>query len=158
VEVSRAKYLSNARKHPAWPQYEGEAAARVARAGRALKHKEHELFIESLLENKHAEAVLWLTSGKRHQLRSLAKFRTTKAALRFVANLYAAGAETVFALPIYAGKGGELFADWLLVKLPSTPSKRKAVRKLCQDLCEKRDVAMLPEKEMGESHLFVRLD
>src|ERR1700733_5238602 len=118
VEVSRAKYLRNARKHPAWPQYEGEAAGRVAKAGRALKHKEHELFIESLLEKKHAEAVLWLTSGKRPELRSLAKFRTTKAALRFVENLYAAGAETVFALPIYAGKQGKLFADWLLVKLP----------------------------------------
>ncbi len=104
VEVSRAKYLKNARKHPAWPQYEGEAAGRVARAGRNLKHKEHELFIESLLEKKHVEAVQWLTAGKRPGLRSLAKFRTTKAALRFVENLYAVGAETVFALPIYAGK------------------------------------------------------
>jgi len=158
VEVSRTKYLRDARKHPAWPQYEGEAAGQVARAGRDLKQKEHELFIESLLEKKHAEAVQWLTSGKRPELRSLAKFRTAKTALRFVESLYDAGAETVFALPIYASKRGKLFADWLLVKVPLSPSKRKAVRKLCKDLCEKRDVAMLPEKEMGESHLFVRLD
>jgi hypothetical protein len=158
VKVSRTKYLKEARKHPAWPQYGGKAAGRVAKAGRALQHKQHELFIESLLERKHAEAVQWLTSGKRPELRSLAKFRTLKAALRFVENLYAAGAETVFALPIYAGKQGKLFADWLLVKLSSSPSERKAVRKLCQDMCEKRDVAMLPEREMGESHLFVRLD
>jgi hypothetical protein len=158
VKVSRTKYLRDARRHAAWPQYEGEVAGQVPKMGRDLKQKEHKLFIESLLGKKHAEAVQWLTSGKRPELRSLAKFRTTKAALHFVENLYAAGAETVFALPIYAGKRGKLFADWLLVKLSSSPPKRKAVRKLCHDLCEKRDVAMLPEKEMGESHLFVRLD
>lgn len=157
VKVSRTKYLSNTRKHPDWPQYKGDKAGRVAEAGRALEHKEYELFIESLLEKKHAEAGQWLTSGRRPELRSLAKFRSTKSAVRFVESLYDAGAETVLALPIYAGKLGKLFADWLLVKLSSSRPKRKAVRELCQNFCDNHDVAMLPEKEIGESHLFVRL-
>jgi hypothetical protein len=75
-----------------------------------------------------------------------------------VETLYAAGAEAVIALPIYAGRRGKLFADWLLVKLPKAPSKRKTVRKLCQDLCDKRDGALLPDKDMSESHLFMRLE
>jgi len=157
AKVSRTKYLETARKTPTWPQYQGEAEGRIAKPSRTLERKEHELFIESLLEKKHAEAGQWLTSGKRPELRSLAKFRSTKSALRFVENLYAAGAETVLALPIYAGKWGKLFADWLLVKLSSSRPKRKAVRELCQNFCDKHDAAMLPEKEIGESHLFVRL-
>jgi len=111
----------------------------------------------SILESSHAEARKWLSGGKRPDLRSLAKFRTAGAALRFVETLYAAGAEAVVVAPVYAGRGSKLFADWLLVKLPGTPSKRKAVRKLCQNLCDRRDGALLPDKDMGESHLFLRL-
>jgi hypothetical protein len=157
VDVTRAAYLKAARKHPDWPQHEGQPAGRVAREGPALKRKEHELFIESLLEKSHAEARQWLSATKNPDLRSLARFRTTKAALRFVETQYAAGAEAVIALPIYAGRRGELFADWLLVKLPGAPSKRRALRTLSQDFCNKRDGALLPEKDFGESHLFLRL-
>jgi hypothetical protein len=155
--VTRAAYLKVARKSPGWPQYKGQRAGKVARNTIALKRRQHELFIASILESSHAEARGWLSGGRRPDLRSLAKFRTAKAALRFVETLYAAGAEAVFVAPIYAGRGGKLFADWLLVKLPRTSSKRKAVRKLCQDLCDQRDGAMLPDKDFGESHLFLRL-
>ena len=157
VEVKRAVYLKAARNHPEWPQHEGELPGRVAREGPALKHKQHELFMESLLAKSHAEARGWLSAAKRPDSRSLARFRTAGAALRFVETLYAAGAEKVIALPIYEGKRGKLFADWLLVGLPKAPSKRKALRKLCQDLCEQRKGAMLPDRDMGESHLFIRL-
>jgi hypothetical protein len=158
VDVTRAAYLKAARKHPDWPQHEGQTAGRVVRESRALERRQHELFIESLLEKSHAEAGRWLSAAQNYDLRSLAKFRTSTAALRFVKTLYAAGAETVIALPIYAGRRGKLFADWLLVKLPKAPSKRKTVRKLCQDLCDKRDGALLPDKDMRESHLFIRLE
>jgi len=67
------------------------------------------------------------------------------------------GADTVIVVPIYPGKRGKLFADWLLVKLPGASSKRKAARKLCQGFCDKRGGAMLPDKDFGESHLFLRL-
>jgi hypothetical protein len=157
VDVTRAAYLKAARKHPDWPQYEGEPTGRVAREGPALKRKEHELFIESLLEKSCAEARRWLSAAQNPDLRSLAKFRTSPAALRFVETLYPAGAEAVIAVPIYAGKREKQFADWLLVKLPKTLSKRRALRTLCQDFCNKRDGALLPDKDFGESHLFLRL-
>jgi hypothetical protein len=159
VDVTRAAYLKAARKHPDWPQHEGEPGGRVAREGPALKHKEHELFIESLLEKNCAEARQWLSAAKNPDLRSLARFRTAKAALQFVETLYAAGAETVIAAVIYAGRRGKQFADRLLVKLPKTPAKRKALRKICQDLCAKRGGALLPDEgDIGESHLFMNLE
>ena len=156
-DVTCAAYLKAARKHPDWPQYKGQPAGRVARDNAALERRQHELFIKSLLAKSHAEARQWLSEAKNPDLRSLAKFRTSVAALRFVETLCAAGAEAVIAVPIYAGRRGKLFADWLLVKLPKAPSKRKTVRKLCQDLCDKRDGALLPDKDIGESHLFIRL-
>src|SRR5208282_2872841 len=156
-DVTRAAYLKAARKNPDWPQYKGQAAGKVARETIALERKQHELFIKSILEKSHAEARQWLSAGKRPVLRSLAKFRTAKAALRFVETLYTAGADTVVVAPVYAGKRGKLFADWLLVKLPGTPSKRRAVRRLCKDFCRRRDGALLPDNDFGESHLFMRL-
>jgi len=159
VDVIRAAYLKAARKHPDWPQHEGQPAGRVAREGPALKRKQHELFVESLLEKSHTEAKQWLSAAKNPDLRSLARFRTAKAALQFVESLYAAGAETVIAALIYAGRRGKQFADRLLVKLPKASAKRKALRSICQDLCAKRGGAMLPdEKDMGESHLFINLE
>ena len=159
VDVTRADYLKAARKYPDWPQHEGEPAEKVARDDQALKLKEHELFMESLLGKKCAEARQWLGAAKNPDLRSLARFRTAKAAFRFVETLYAAGAETVIAAVIYAGRHGKQFADRLLVKLPKAPAKRKALRKICQDLCAKRGGALLPdEKDMGESHLFINLE
>ena len=159
VDVTRAAYLKAARNHPNWPQHEGERPGRVVREGTALECKQHELFMETLLAKSHAEARKWLSEAKRPDMRSLARFRTAGAALRFVETLYAAGAEAIIVVPIYAGKRGKLFADSLLVKLPPTPSKRKALRKLCQGFCDKRGGAMLPdEKNMGESHLYINLE
>jgi MORN repeat variant len=158
-DTTRAAYLKAARNHPDWPQYQAQSAGRVAREGTALKRREHELFMESLLAKAHAEARQWLSAAPRPHLRSLARFRTAKAALRFVETIYAAGAKTVIVVPIYAGKRGKQFADALLVKLPPTPSKRKALRKLGRDFCAKRGGAMLPdEKDLGESHLFINLE
>jgi hypothetical protein len=155
--VTRSAYLKAAQKNPDWPQYEGERPGRVAHSGLALERRKHELFIESLLEKSHAEATQWLSTAKNPNLRSLAKFRTSKAALRFVERLYTAGAETVIVVPVYAGKRGKQFADWMLVKLPKAASKRRGLCKMCQDLCDQRDGAMLPDKDSGESHLFIRL-
>jgi hypothetical protein len=156
-DVPRATYLKAARQHPDWPQYQGQRAGRVARRTVALERRQHELFIASLLEKSHAEARRWLNSAKRPDQRSLPKFRTAKAALCFVETLYNAGAETVVVAPIYLGGRGRLFADWLLIKLPRRPLKRRAVRKLCQEFRVRRGGALLPEKDFGESHLFMRL-
>ena len=74
VDVTRAAYLKAARKHPDWPQHEGQTAGRVVRESRALERRQHELFIESLLEKSHAEARQWLSAAKNPNLRSLANF------------------------------------------------------------------------------------
>jgi len=159
LEVTRAAYLKAARRHPDWPQHKTEPAGRVAREGRTLERRQFQLFIESLLEKPHAEARQWLSDAKKPGLRSLARFRTSMAALRFVETLYAAGAETIVAAVIYGSRRGKQFADRLLVKLPKSPAKRKALRKICQDLCAQRGGALLPdEKDMGESHLFINLE
>ncbi len=159
VEVTRAAYLKAAGRNPGWPQHAGEPAGKVARDNRALELRQHELFIESLLEKPHAEARHWLTMARNPDLHSLARFRTAKVALRYVETLCAAGAESVIAAVIYAGRGGKQFADRLLVKLPKAPAKRKALRQICQELCDKRGGAFLPEdKDIGESHLFILLE
>jgi hypothetical protein len=159
VDVPRIRYLKAAREHPDWPQHEGELAGKVAPDNQALKRKEHELFMESLLEKSCAEARQWLSLAHNPDLRSLGRFRTAKAALQFVETLYAAGAETVIAAVIYMGKRGEQFADWLLVKLPGAPAQRKTLREICLNLCNKRGGALLPdEKDMGESHLSLNLE
>jgi antitoxin component YwqK of YwqJK toxin-antitoxin module len=157
-DVSRTAYLKAARKNPDWPQYEGEPPGRIRRNRARLERKEYDLFIQSVLENPaHAEAGIWLKAEARPGSRSLAKFATTKAALTFVKQLNAAGAEAVIVAAIYGGKGGKLFADWLLVQLPKSKSKRAMLRKVCRDFCRRRGGASLPDKDIGETHLYLML-
>jgi hypothetical protein len=156
-KVSRGAYLKAARRNPDWPQYEGQLAGKIARSTVTLKQREYKLFIHSIFEKPHAEARQWLSGETKKQHRSLPIFRTAQAALRFVEQLYAAGAETVEVAPLYAGSDGKLFADWLLIQLPKIQSGRRALRKLCDAFCHKRDAAMLPDKDIAESHLFLRL-
>jgi hypothetical protein len=156
-DVTRSAYLKAARKNPGWPQYEAQPAGRVARHNAALERKEHNLFIQSVLEKPdHAEARVWL-NAKAPANRSLAKFPTAKTALRFVDQLYAAGADAVIIAAIYSGKRHKLFADWLLVQLPGSKSKRAALRKICREFCRKRGGAALPDKDIAETHLFMML-
>ena len=59
----------------------------------------------------------------RPKSRSLAKFATTQAALKFVEQLYSAGAVAVTIAAISAGQRKKLFADWLLIQLPRSKIK-----------------------------------
>ena len=123
-----------------------------------MERKDYDLFIQSVFEKPdHAEARAWLKAETRTKSRSLAKFATTKAALKFVEQLYVAGADAVIIAAIYAGKRKKLFADWLLVKLPQSKSKRAVLRKICQNFCKKRRGACLPGKDIGETHLYLML-
>lgn len=155
-DASRAAYLKAARENPEWPQYKGEPAGRVTRRSLALERKQHELFVASILVKSRAEAKEWLSGKTSKESRSLAKFRSTKSALRFVESLYSAGAESVFAAPIY-GTRKKSFADWLLIKLPAVRPQRRAVRAICSTFHDKRGGGMLPDKDFGETHLFLRL-
>jgi len=123
-----------------------------------LERKKHDLFIQPVFEKPHhAEARAWLKAELRPKSRSLAKFATTKAALTFVEQLYSAGAATVIVAAISAGQRKKLFADWLLIQLPATKSKRNALRKICQAFCRKRGGAVLPEFDLCETHLWLML-
>ena len=156
--VSRAFYLKTARKNPDWPQYEMEPAGKIARPGSALERKKFDLFIQSAFEKSHhAEARAWLKAETRPKSRSLAKFSTTQAALKFVEQLYSAGAVAVIVAAISTGQRNKLFADWLLIQLPPAKSKRNSLRKICQAFCRKRGGAVLPEFDLGESHLWLML-
>ena len=155
--VTRPAYLKAARSNPDWPQYEKHPAGRVARRTVALQRKEHELFIESLLEKPtHAEARDWL-SAKRPKRRSLARFATPTSALRFVDSLYHAGGTAVIVAAIYGAKKPGLFADWLLIRLPKADARRKRVRKICQEFCRRRGGGIEPQKDIRETHLFLML-
>ena len=157
-DVTRTAYLKAARKNPNWPQYKSEPAGRVARNGPALERKKHDLFIQSVFEKPHhAEAREWLKAELRSKSRSLAKFATPQAALKFVDQLYSAGAVTVTIAAISAGQRKKLFADWLLIQLPPAKSKRNSLRKICQAFCRKHGGAVLPEFDLGETHLWLML-
>lgn len=157
-DVTRAAYLKAARQNPDWPQYVGEPPGRVTLKGVALERKTINLFAQSVLEKTgHAEARSWLGAEAKSPPRSLAKFRSVRTALKFVEKLYSAGAESVIVFAISAGQGKKLFADALLIQQPRTRSKRAALRKVCRDFCARRGGAALPEKEIGESHLYMML-
>lgn len=160
--VSRKAYLEAAKAHPDWPQYSGESAGRPAKRNRQLDKREFELFVESLLKKpNHAEAREWLSAAAKAPQagsRSLGRFKSSKTALHFVEELYAAGAKSVIVPAIYGGKNGTLFADSLLIALPRAIAKRKNVRKLCQSFSRERDAACEPEKDIGESHLFLLME
>jgi hypothetical protein len=157
-DVARATYLKAAEKHPDWPQYANESAGRVILKGRVLEQRTINLFAQSVLESSdRAKARTWLMSEAKPHSRSLAKFRTTKAALAFVEKLYGTGAESVVIFAISTGKGGKLFADALLIQQPESKTKRRALRKLCLDFCARRGGATLPDRELGETHLYMML-
>ncbi len=117
----------------------------------------HKVFVRSLLAQKNrAEVRKWLESGVK-AVRSLGRFKRKDDALIFVAALFEAGATEVIAPDIYDGKVGAQFADCLLVKLPKFAAKRKAIRKVCGQLSKRKLGAFQPDKDIGESHLYLSL-
>lgn len=158
LDVPRATYLKHARKYPDWAQYADEPSPKIVLKGRALERRTMNLFTQSVLKSSdHAEARTWLKAETKLQSRSLARFRTTKAALVFVEQLYATGAESVVIFGISTGKRGKLFADALLIQQPKAETKRRALRKLCHDFRTQHGGAALPDGELGETHIYMML-
>jgi hypothetical protein len=117
----------------------------------------HEVFVRSLLaQNNRAEVRKWLASGGK-TVRSLGRFKRVSDALKFIEALYKAGVTGVIAPDIYAGKAGAEFADCVLVRLPKIAAKRKAIRKVCAQLSKRKLGAFQPDKDIGESHLYLLL-
>ena len=154
--VSVGEYRAARAKDPSLPKLTGKAGKPLPNTVATEKHI-HEVFVRSLLAQKYrAEAAEWLENGGKG-VRSLGRFKRVSDALKFVESLYKAGATEVIAPDIYAGKAGDQFADCLLVKLPGIAAKQKAIRKICAQLSKRKLGAFQPDKDIGESHLYLLL-
>jgi hypothetical protein len=123
----------------------------------ATEKRIHQVFVRSLLTQKNlAETRDWL-QGNGSAARSLGRFKRESDALKFIEILYKAGATEVIAPDIHAGKSGGQFADCLLVKLPKIAPKRKAIRKICSQLSRRKLGVFQPDKDIGETHLYLSL-
>lgn len=156
--VSADKYRAAAASDKTLPKLRGSPAKIPPKNGAMEKHI-YRVFVDSLLEKpRHRDAKVWLHQNGGPKIgHSLGRFKRERDAENFVEQLYRAGAAKVIAPDIYEGKAGDQFADCLLVRLPKSPAKRKAVRRVCAQL-RRRDLgAMRPEKDIGEAYLYLYL-
>lgn len=154
--VTAGVYRAAWAKDKSLPKLTGKAGKPLPNTVATEKHI-HEVFVRSLLVQKDcAEVRAWLESGGK-AVRSLGRFKRVSDALKFVEALYQAGATGVIAPDIYAGKAGDQFADFLLVKLPGIAARRKAIRKVCGQLSKRKLGAFQPDQDIGESHLYLLL-
>lgn len=156
--VSADEYREAAAKDKTLPRFRGTPAKLPPKNGSMQKHV-YRVFVESLLEKpKHSEAKAWMhRNGGSKTAHLLGRFKRERDAAKFIEQLYHAGAAKVIAPDIYNNKAGEQFADCLLVRLPKSPAKRKAVRQVCAQL-RRRDLgAMRPDKDIGEAYLYLYL-
>jgi len=154
--VTAEEYRAARAKDKSLPKLTGNAGKPLPKSVATDKHI-HEVFVHSLLaQNNRAKARKWLESGGK-AVRSLGRFKRKSDALKFVEALYKAGATEVIAPDIYTGKAGDQFADCLLVKLPGIAAKRKAIRRVCAQLSKRKLGAFQPDKDIGETHLYLSL-
>ena len=123
---------------------------------RALEQHIYRVFVAGLLQKRQrAEARVWLTADdSRH--RTLGRFQPA-AATSFVKELYEAGAVKVIAPDIYSNKKGDQFADCLLVKMPAKKLQRTAIRMVGAKFLTRGLGAVQPDRDWGESHLYISL-
>jgi hypothetical protein len=151
--VTPAEYRKAAKQNPNLPKLRG----RVAKFNRPTPKYIHHVFITSLLRKQNgSEARVWLNAGDK-TARSLGRFKRISDAKKFVEELYQAGAVKVIVPDIYHGKRGDQFADELFVQLPKAASARNAIRKACEILRSRKLGAVEPEKDIGETHLFLSM-
>ena len=154
--VTAEEYRAARAKDKSLPKLTGKAGKPLPDTVATEKHI-HEVFVRSLLAQKNrAEVGEWLENGGK-AARSLGRFKRKADALTFVEALFKAGATEVIAPDIYASKTGDQFADCLLVKLPKIAPKRKAIRKVCSQLPKRKLGAFQPDKDIGETHLYLLL-
>lgn len=154
--VSASTYRKAAATDKSLPRFPGKPGRPLPR-NRATEKRIHKLLIKSLLAPPHrAEARKWLTERASNETkRLLGRFKSGKAASAFIETLYAAGASEVIAPDLYRNKAGDQFADGLLVTLPKSAARRKAIRTACTPLRTRKLGSVLPEQDIGETHLFL---
>lgn len=154
--VSADDYRAAAAKDKTLPKL-GRVMAKALKS--VTEEHIHRVFVTSMLTKRNRfEALTWL-QGKRklNTARSLGRFKRELDAASFVTALYDAGAVEVIAPDVYSNKAGDQFVDYLLVRLPRTLAKRKAIRRVCAQLQKRRLGAIQPDADVGETHLFLSL-
>lgn len=158
LAVSAETYRAAAAKDKTLPTFRGKPA-KLTGKNRVKPLHIHRVFVNSLLEKRNQrEARKWLAKKTSDPTaRSLGRFKRENDAGKFVEALYQAGAVEVIAPDIYRNKARDQFADCLLVQLPKNAARRKAVRQVCGQLRTRRLGAVQPDKDIGESHLYLSL-
>jgi hypothetical protein len=161
--VSPEKYREAAARDRTLPKFRGKPA--TLRADNASTQRRiHRVATTWLLRKPNRfEALAWLrkeVGGKAS--RSLGRFRNARdgaksQAAKFVEDLYRAGATKVIVPDVYRNKVGDEFADALLLRLPKVAQKRKAIRAACARLKRRGLGAVQPDREIGESHLYLSM-
>ena len=162
--LSPEKYRDAAARDRTLPRHKGKPAKLPAADTAARQRRIHRVATTWLLRKPNRfEALAWLrkeAGGKAN--RSLGRFRNARdgaksQAAKFVEDLYRAGATKVIVPDVYRNKVGDEFADALLVRLPKVAQKRNAIRMVCAQLKRRRLGAVQPDREIGESHLYLSM-
>ena len=156
--VSAAAYREAAAKDRSLPRFRGKPAKLLPKSRTTEKHI-LKVFVLSLLEKANrSEARKWLAKKASDKTaRSLGGFKRESDAAKFVKVLYQAGAVEVIVPDIYGNKADDQFSDGLLVRLPKSAAKRKAIRQACLPLRTRRLGAVQPARDIGESYLYLSL-
>jgi len=156
--VTAEEYRRAAAKDRRLPRLRAKPAKLPARNGPVQK-RIHRNFVAWLLQKpNHLEALRWLRKKTNDDTaRALGRFKRESDALRFVKGLYHAGGREVVVPDIYSNSAGDQFSDCLLVRLPADVVRREAVRAACTQLRTRRLGAVEPDKDIGETHLYLSM-
>lgn len=154
-EITRRNYRAAAKQHSEYPDFKADGARVLPRS--KVEKREFELHAAWLLSRPdRREANEWLSESSAKS-RSLGRF-SHRQATNCVEHLYQAGARSVWALFISESKRGEQFAEALLVELPKEPKARRTVRKAFAGLPKTVRPPVMPDRDCGESHLYIALE
>lgn len=155
-DVSVDVYRAAAAKDKSLPKLRGKSSKLLPDSPTLEKHI-YRVFVSSLLKKTNrSEAQKWLRKKTGNQTaRSLGRFKRERDAEKFVQSLYDAGAITVIVPDIYRNQAGDQFGDCLFVRLPKNIAVRKSIRQVCAQSCRRNGSAMQPDKDIGESYLYL---
>jgi len=154
--ATRDEYRRAMRQEPRLPKLRGWPAKLPPRNRAWQKHLQH-VFVQGLLSKPNrSEARAWLQAGGKTK-RLPGHFKRGSEAMKFVEQLYQAGAVKVIVPDIYQSRKGDQFADNLLVQLPKAAAARKSVRQVCQLLRKRKLGAVAPDEDLGEAYLLLSM-
>jgi hypothetical protein len=161
--VSAEAYRESAAKDKTLPKFRGKPATLPPKNHTTERHV-HSVFVSSLLKKQNRSEVRgWLQKQNGEKpARLLGRFKPARDAAKseigkFVNQLYRAGATAVIVPDIYCDEAGKQYADCLIVQLPKSAEKRKAIRKACAQLRKRHLGSVEPSEDIGEDHLYLSL-